>query len=165
MPARAHRENIQNVGLWFAPITSPLDNLFHGPAKQVFSMDTNVHPAFGVQPKIQRNTKLVASVFRYDAGVMLIGDRIQETLSDPLHRQPRGILQRYRENSGGLGIDRARIRPAAPAQVTWKNRYWRMQKPPYRSPIGPFTHGQLPQQSILQRARAWMSGGNTQQYG
>lgn len=151
---------------WYAPATSLLDNIFAGSAgkaPEVFSQNTNVHPAFGVVPKIERNRKVVQSVYRQTQGYMLIGDRVQETMSDPLHRPPQYVLQQFRQNSGALGIDRAQIRAAAPAQVTWKNAYWRVQKPPYRTPIGPYTHGQMQQQSVLYRINLWLRGQNTNQ--
>jgi hypothetical protein len=157
-----HSSGIEPPYKWYAMPTNVFDNLFAGragTAKGVYSQDTNVHPAFGVVPKIERNTRLVNSVFKQRAGVMLIGDRTQETLSDPLHRPPKYVLQQFRQNSGGLGIDRALIRPAAPGQVTWKNSYWRVQRPPYRSPIGPFTQGQLEQQSIIYRISQFVRGG------
>lgn len=56
-----------------------------------FSQNTNVYPAFGVVEKIQRNRQLMYSIFRMRAGVMLIGDRLQESLSDPLHRPYKNI--------------------------------------------------------------------------
>jgi hypothetical protein len=152
--------------MWYAPTTSFLDNLFQGTpgkAPEVFSQNTNVHPAFGVVPKIERNKKLVNSVYRQTQGYMLIGDRTQETMSDPLHRPPRYILEQFRINSSGLGRDRALIRAAAPQQVTWKNAYWRVQKPPYRTPIGPYTHGQMQSQSVLYRINMWLRGQNSQQ--
>jgi hypothetical protein len=126
-----------------------------------FSQNTNVHPAFGVQPKIERNRNLVKSVYRQTQGYMLIGDRTNETMSDPLHRDSRYVLQQFRNNSSVSGRSRGMIRAAAPQQVTWKNAYWRMQKPPYRSPIGPYTQGSLQQQSVLYRINNWMRGGNT----
>lgn len=152
--------------MWYAPATSFLDNVFAGragDAPEVFSQNTNVHPAFGVVPKIERNRALVNSVYRQTQGYMLIGDRTNETMSDPLHRPPKYILQQFRQNTNTLGIDRALIRPAAPQQVTWKNQYWRVQKPPYRTPIGPYTHGQMQQQSVLYRINLWLRGQNTQQ--
>jgi len=155
-----------HTGTWYAPTTSVLDNLFAGKAgtaPEVFSQNTNVHPAFGVVPKIERNKRVVQSVYRQTQGIMLIGDRTQETMSDPLHRPPRYVLQQFRQNSGALGISRALIRPAAPQQVTWKNAYWRVQKPPYRTPIGPYTHGQMQQQSVLYRVNMWLRGQNSTQ--
>lgn len=56
-----------------------------------FSQNTNVYPAFGNQYKIERNRNLMYSIFRMRAGVMLIGDRLQESLSDPLHRPYKNI--------------------------------------------------------------------------
>lgn len=155
-----------HTGTWYAPTTSLLDNLFQGragKAPQVFSQNTNVHPAFGVVPKIERNRRVVQSVYRQTQGYMLIGDRTNETMSDPLHRPPQYILQQFRQNSSALGIDRSQIRPAAPGQATWKYPYWRAQKPPYVTPIGPYTHGNMPQQSVLYRINLWLRGQNTSQ--
>ncbi len=158
--ARVHHRILESV--WNSGAPSFFDDLARGPrAQEVFSQNTNSHPAFGVVPKIKRNNALVNSVFAQRAGVMLKGDRVQETLSDPLHRPSQYILLKFREETSALGRDRARIRPAAPQQVTWKNSYWRAQRPPYRQPIGPFTQGQLPQQSILQRLNRWAQGGYT----
>lgn len=152
------------ISKWYAPTTSILDNLFQGragKAPEVFSQNTNVHPAFGVVPKIERNRRLVQSVYRQTQGYMLIGDRISETMSDPLHRPPEYVLQQFRQNSSISGRERGHIRAAAPGQVTWKNAYWRAQKPPYRTPIGPYTHGNMPQQSVLYRVNLWLRGANT----
>jgi hypothetical protein len=127
-------------------------------AQPVFSRDTNVHPAFGVTPKIERNVGIVHSVFRQTAGVMLIGDRSNEIMNDPLHRPYQLIRLRYREEASIRGRDRGMIRARAPQQVTWKNAYWRYQRPPFRQPIGPFTQGQLQQQSVLYRVNQFMRG-------
>jgi hypothetical protein len=148
-------------GMLSTPVTGLFGDLARGKAQAEFSDNTNVHPAFGVQPKIERNRKLVQSVYRQTQGYMLIGDRTQETMSDPLHRPPRMILQAFRENNSVSYRSRGQIRPAAPGQVTWKNAYWRYQRPPYRQPIGPFTQGSMQQQSILQRVNMWLQGGNT----
>ena len=128
------------------------------PAQAILSQNTNVHPAFGVVPKIERNVGIVHTVFRNTAGVMLRGDRMNEVMNDPLHRPYPLIKLRYREEASIRGRDRGIIRPAAPQQVTWKNAYWRFQRPPYRSPIGPFTQGQLQSQSILYRVNQFMRG-------
>lgn len=127
----------------------------------LFSPNTNVHPAFAVQEKRERNNKLVSSVYRQTQGYMLIGDRTNETMSDPLHRPPRLILQAFRENSSVSYRSRGAMRPAAPQLVRWKNPFWVQQRPPYRSPIGPFTQGSLEQQSVLYRINSWLRGGNT----
>lgn len=149
---------------WYTVNTSLLDDIIAGaPGKAlpVFSQNTNVHPAFGVQPKIERNRKVVNSVYTQTQGYMLIGDRLQETMSDPLHRNGRYILQAFREGSSVSGRSRGMMRPAAPQQVTWKNQYWRVQRPPYMPVIGPYTQGQLADQSILARVNYWLRGGNT----
>lgn len=130
-------------------------------SQATFADNTNVHPAFGVRAKIERNRNVVKSVYRQTQGYMLIGDRTNETMSDPLHRDPRMILQNFRNETSVSYRSRGMIRPAAPGQVTWKNAYWRYQRPPYRQPMPPFTLSQLPQQSILQRVNIWLTGGNT----
>jgi hypothetical protein len=151
---------------WVMPKSSILDQILNPPsaARSVYAVDTNVHPAFGVVPKLERNRQLVQSVYAQTQGLMLSATgRTSETMSDPLHRPPKYILQEFRVESSNAGRARGFIRPAAPGQVQWKNAYWRVQRPPYRTPIGPFTHGQLEQQSIIQRMSYWMRGGNTSQ--
>jgi hypothetical protein len=128
-------------------------------ARQEFSQNTNVHPAFGVQPKIERNRRLVQSVYHQTQGYALIRDRNNETMSDPLHRPPEYILQKFREETSVSYRSRGMIRPAAPQLVTWKNQFWTMQRPPAMPVIGPFTQGQLQQQSILYRINNFLSGG------
>jgi hypothetical protein len=127
-------------------------------AQAIYSQNTNVHPAFGAAPKVKRNVGIVHTMFRYNTGVMLIGDRSNGVMNDPLHRPYQTIRLRYRQEASIRGRDRDRIRAAAPQQVTWKNSYWRFQRPPYRSPIGPFTQGQLQSQSILYRVNQFMRG-------
>jgi hypothetical protein len=128
-------------------------------AKQVFSQNTNVHPAFGAEPKIQRNRRLVQSVYHQTQGYALVRNRTNETMSDPLHRHPDYILQKFREETSVSYRSRGTIRPAAPGLVTWKNQFWTMQRPPALPVIGPFTQGQLEQQSILSRINAFLAGG------
>lgn len=137
---------------------SIFDHILGGKATPVFSQDTNVHPSFGVTPKIHRNKIETHSVYVQTQGYMLIGDRLSETMSDPLHRPPRYVLQRAREEGSIAGRSRGMIRSAAPGQVTWKNPYWRTQRPPYIPVQGPFTHGQLQDQSILQRINGFLGG-------
>lgn len=124
-----------------------------------FSQNTNIHPAFGSQFKIERNRKLTGSIMRLNYGIWHIGqgEKPIETTNDPLKRKPEYIIARGREEMSIAGRTRGHIRPAAPGQVTWKNPYWRAQRPPVRKPIGPFTQGSLPQQSILARMSTSLS--------
>jgi hypothetical protein len=118
-----------------------------------YSPNTNVHPAFGSQFKIERNRRLTSAVMKLNYGIWHIGqgEKPIETTNDPLGRKPEYIIARGREEMSNAGRSRARIRPAAPGQVLWKNAYYRAQRPPTRQPIGPFTQGSLEKQSILYR--------------
>ena len=119
----------------------------------ILSQNTNVYPAFGNVHKIERNRKLTGSIMRLNYGVWHIGqgEKPIETTNDPLKRKPELIIARGREEMSIAGRSRAHVRAAAPGQVTWKNPYWRAQRPPVRKPIGPFTQGSLEQQSIMYR--------------
>lgn len=117
------------------------------------SPDTNVHPAFGNAHKIERNRMLTSSIMKLNYGIWHIGqgEKPIETTNDPLKRKPDYIIARGREEMSIAGRTRGNIRPAAPGQVQWKNPYYRAQRPPARTPIGPFTQGSLEKQSILYR--------------
>lgn len=130
----------------------------HSPRAE-FSPDTNVHPAFGNQFKVERNRRLTGSIMRLNYGVWTIGQGIKpiETTNDPLKRKPELIIARGREEMSIAGRTRGAIRPAAPGQVAWKNPYWRAQRPPTRKPIGPFTQGSLEKQSIMYRMSTTLS--------
>jgi hypothetical protein len=162
MPQRNHRAGLSSrmaVTPFFG--SGLFADLARGKAQAEFSDNTNVHPAFGVQPKIERNRRLVQSVYRQTQGYMLIGDRSNEAQSDPLHRGYQQIHLMGRQEASIMGRARAHIRPAAPGQVTWKNSYYRAQRPPNRQPIGPFTQGSLESQSILYRVNSFLRGDNT----
>jgi hypothetical protein len=130
---------------------------FHrmGDQGAIFSQGTRVQPAFGAIAKIERNRKLTARIMNLNYGVDKIGSGLkwQETVSDPLKRDPAYLMQRWREQTSITGFARSRIRPAAPQQVTWKNDYWLVQRTRALNPqsIGPYTISSLPQQSILYR--------------
>lgn len=119
----------------------------------ILSNNTNVHPAFGNEFKVKRNRALTSSIMKLNYGMWHIGqgEKPIETTNDPLKRKPEYIIARGREEMSIAGRTRGRIRPAAPAQVKWKNSYYRAQRPPVRQPIGPFTQGSLEKQSILYR--------------
>ncbi len=129
---------------------------------EAFSPNTNMHPAFGVQAKIERNRRLTASIMQLNYGKWHIGqgEKPIETTNDPLGRPPGLIIQRGREEMSIAGRTRGRIRPAAPGQVKWKYPYWGVQRPPARQPIGPFVMGSLPDQSILNRISGAFSNMN-----
>lgn len=124
------------------------------------SDNTNTHPAFGNEYKVERNRKLTKSVWRQTVGYMCIGDRTQETLSDPLHRKPADILLRARHEGSIAGRSRAYMRAAAPQQVTWKNDYTLLARTRSRrqTSIGPYTQGNLVRQSILMRISKFLGG-------
>lgn len=118
-----------------------------------FSPNTNVRPAFGSLPKIERNRMLTSSIMRLNYGMASArtGPKPIETATDPLQREPALILARQREDMSIAGRNRGNIRAATPGMVNWKNPYWRAQRPPTQKPIGPFTQGSLEKQSILYR--------------
>ena len=118
-----------------------------------YSANTNVHPAFGITFKIERNRNVTMSIMKLNYGVWHIGkgEKPIETTNDPSHRRSDYIITRNREEMSNAGRTRAHIRPAAAGQVRWKNPYWRAERPPVRTPIGPFTQGALEQQSIMSR--------------
>lgn len=124
-----------------------------------YSPNTNMHPAFGSRYKIERNRALTSSVMRLNYGVWHIGqgEKPIETTNDPLGRHPELIIQRGREEMSIAGRTRGRITARAPGQVKWKYPYWSVQRPPYRTPIGPFTQGSLEKQSILYRMSTSLS--------
>lgn len=113
------------------------------------------NPAFGSQYKIMRNRAITSGVMKMNYGVDKIGSgvKVQETLSDPLHRDPRSIIYAARVEASIAGRARGHIRPAAPGQVTWKNSYWLQQRTRATRPtaIGPYIQGSLQKQSILYR--------------
>ena len=119
----------------------------------ILSQNTNVHPAFGNEFKVQRNRALTSSIMKLNYGKWHIGQGIKpiETTNDPHKRKPDYIIARGREEMSIAGRTRGHIRAAAPGQVQWKNPYYRAQRPPVRRPIGPFTQGSLEKQSILYR--------------
>jgi len=136
----------------------------------MYSSDTNVHPAFGMRYKVERNRNVVQSVvaqtwglhsYKGPNGADVFGE-VQEKLNDPLHRDPAYILQRAREQSSIAGRSRGNIRPAAPQQVTWKNPYWVLQRTrgARGTTIGPYgtTAQKLTQQSVLSRISGFLSG-------
>ncbi len=131
----------------------------------ILSQNTNMHPAFGNEHKIERNRKLTSSIMKLNYGVWHIeqGEKPIETMNDPHARPPEYIIARGREEMSIAGRMRGHIRPAAPGQVKWKNPYWRQQKPPVKGVIGPFTQGSLEKQSILYRISTTFSklGGQT----
>lgn len=124
-------------------------------ANALYSQNTRVLPAFGQIGREQRNRALTASVMKLNYGIdkRAGGEKWQETTNDPLGRDPRFIIQRHRVETMTLGYARARIRPAAPAQVEWKNAYWRQERTRAlrQTRIGPYPINSLPQQSILYR--------------
>jgi hypothetical protein len=134
----------------------------------LFSQNTNVHPAFGMDYKIKRNRNVVGSVvgqtWGYHAskkGYNVFGN-IQNKLHDPLHRDPMLILLRARQEASIAGRERAYIRPAAPLQVTWKNQYWVLQRTrgARGTTIGPYGNPTSnPSQSILARIAGGMGIG------
>ena len=107
---------------------------------------------------------LTRSIMKLNYGIWHIGqgEKPIETTNDPHKRPPAYIIARGREEMSIAGRTRGNIRPAAPAQVKWKNAYWLAQRPPKRQPIGPFTQGSLEKQSILYRISDTFSrlGGN-----
>lgn len=121
----------------------------------LYSQNTRVLPAFGQIGREQRNRALTASVMKLNYGIDKIGsgEKWQETTNDPLRRDPRFIIQRHRVETMTLGYARSRIRPAAPAQVEWKNSYWLQQRTraQRQTRIGPYPIASLPRQSILYR--------------
>ena len=121
----------------------------------LYSQNTRVLPAFGAVGREERNKRVTSSVMKLNYGIDKIGsgEKWQETTNDPLGRPPAYIIQQHRVETATLGISRARIRPAAPAQVEWKNSYWLMQRTRALNPqsIGPYTISSLPRQSILYR--------------
>lgn len=125
------------------------------------SPNTNTYPAFGNEYKIERNRRLTHSVFVQTTGYMLIGDRTQETLSDPLHRKPADILLRARQEGSIAGRSRAYMRAAAPGQVVWKNDYTLLARTRSRrqTSIGPYTQGNLVKQSVLMRISKFLGQG------
>lgn len=135
----------------------------HSPLAEL-SQNTNVSPAFGSRYKIERNRALTSSIMKLNYGVWHIGQGVKpiETTNDPNRRKPEEIIARGREEMSNAGRMRGHIRPADPKLVTWKNPYWRAQRPPVRTPIGPFTQGSLEKQSILYRLSSTFSqlGGN-----
>lgn len=135
----------------------------HSPLAE-YSQNLNIHPAFGSLHKIERNRALTRSIMNLNYGIWHIGqgEKPIETTNDPLHRPPGYIIQRGREEMSNAGRMRGHIRPADPRLTTWKNPYWRQQRPPVRTPIGPFTQSSLEKQSILYRISSTLSqlGGN-----
>lgn len=129
-----------------------------------FWPNTNVYPAQGNAHKIERNVKLTSSIMKLNFGIWHIGqgEKPLETTNDPLKRPPAYIIARGREEMSIAGRMRGNIRPAAPGQVLWKNPYYRAQRPPVITPIGPYTQGSLEKQSILYRISSTFSklGGN-----
>lgn len=113
------------------------------------------NPAFGSRYKIERNRRLTFSVMTLNYGTDKIGSgqKVQEALSDPLHRDPRSVLYAGRVEASIMGRARGQIRPAAPGQVTWKNSYWLQQRTraTRQTAIGPYIQGSLEKQSILYR--------------
>jgi hypothetical protein len=121
----------------------------------IYSQNTRVLPAFGATGKVKRNTLLTSSVMKlnYGEGKIGLGEKWQETTNDPLKRKPADIMLLHRYETRALGRNFARIRPAAPAQVEWKNNYWYVQRQRAlrQTAIGPYTIASLPQQSVLYR--------------
>lgn len=129
-----------------------------------YSQNTNVHPAFGNVYKVQRNRRLTSSVMKLNYGKWHIGQGIKpiETTNDPLKRSPEYIVQEARAEASIAGRMRGFMRPADVRLTTWKNPYWRQQRPPQLGVIGPFTQSSLPRQSILARVGDFFTqmGGN-----
>ncbi len=130
----------------------------------VLSQNTNAHPAFGNEFKIERNRKATSSIMKLNYGVWHIGQGIKpiETMNDPSQRPPAYIIARGREEMSNAGRSRGHIKKAHVGLVTWKNPYWRAQRPPVRSPIGPYQT--LEKQSVLYRISTTFSklGGQQQ---
>ena len=121
----------------------------------LYSQNTRVLPAFGQVGREERNKKVTSSVMKLNYGIdkRQGGEKWQETTNDPGKRAPAFIIQKHREETNTLGRARSRIRPAAPAQVEWKNSYWYMQRQRAlrQTRIGPYPINSLPRQSILYR--------------
>lgn len=121
----------------------------------IYSQNTRVLPAFGQVGREERNKALTSTVMKLNYGVdkRQGGEKWQETTNDPLKRPPAYVIQKHREETRTLGRNFARIRPAAPAQVEWKNSYWYVQRQRAlrQTAIGPYTISSLPQKSILYR--------------
>lgn len=126
----------------------------HG-ANAIYSENTRVLPAFGATGREQRNRMLTAVIMKLNYGQDKIGlgEKWQETTNDPLGRKPAYIIQKHREETRTLGRNFAQIRPAAPAQVEWKNDYWYVQRTRAlrQTRIGPYPISSLPQKSVLYR--------------
>lgn len=131
----------------------------HTPAT-MYAQGTNMQIVFGNSAKVARNRKLTRGLMVLNAMPMTSGEKYSETASDPLHRKGADIQALAREQASRYGRDRAHIRAAAPAQVTWKSRYTLMAKT--KRPIGPYD--QQVQKSVLQRISTGLSaltnGGN-----
>jgi len=125
----------------------------------LYANGTNMQIVFGNSAKVARNRKITSGLFRLNAMPMTSGEKYSETASDPLHRKGRDIIALSRQQASIYGRDRAHIRPAAPAQVSWKNAYTLSAKT--KRPIGPYD--QQIQKSVLQRISSGLSslnGGN-----
>lgn len=136
---------------------------------------TNMHPAWGLAQKRQRNINRTRGIFRTNVSPVFrhsqtpsgSGEKAVETLNAPsvqayMHlnthperkawsQTPQQVVQANRasQNAGRTAL----IRPAAPAQVSWKVSYVQGQR--NVRPIGPYQS--LKQQSILYRLSDYLS--------
>lgn len=119
----------------------------HRQQPTIYAPDTNMAVVYGNAAKVRRNRKVSMGLFQLNVRPIQSGRKPIEMLNDPLHRRPDVLVQRAREEASIAGRARAYMRPAAPAQVQWKNRYTDTAKT--RRPIGPVFQQQ--QKSILYR--------------
>lgn len=136
----------------------------------LLSQNTNVHPAFGMDYKVDRNRKVVRSVIGQTWGLHAVKNgynvfgNIQEKLSDPHHRPPDYILFRARQEASIAGRMRGYLRPSHPQLVQWKNQYWVLQRTrgARGTTIGPYgtVSGKQQPQSVLARIGGFFQGTN-----
>lgn len=123
----------------------------------ILSQQTSMRIEYGNRIKNERNRRKTNGLFILNAHPMQTGEKVQETLSDPLHRSPAYIIQQQRIEASGAGRSRGYYRPAAPQQVNWKYGFWKQQPGHIGARIGPYNASQ--EQSIWYRISGFMSGG------
>lgn len=148
----------------------------------ILTPNTNIHPAWGLEQRRQRNINRtrgmfrtnISPVFRHSQTPSGSGMKVVEALNSPSvqawvhlaqHPERKGwaqtpdqVVQANRNSQNSMRT--ARIRAAAPAQVSWKVPYVVGQR--NVQPIGPYQS--LKQRSILYRLSDYLStlggGGN-----